>query len=524
MVDEHRANLPLWKKLAYSSGNASGQFLQWAFVSYFVYYFSPTQGVAKTILPMAVTTGIVFYSRFIDGFLEPIVGYWSDNCKSRRGRRIPFLLYGGLPMCLFFFLMWVPPFASGSTAMINWVAGFQILFWFCVTLVFCPYLGLLPEITDSSEERVFISQLMTIFLLVATLAISIVPKFAPIRFGHLGMPIFAAVLGFITIYMPVLFIKEKQHKPHPDEKTYGIIEALQWTLSNRAFVIYIVSSIFLMLGFQTVMNSLMYIVTALLRKPEEFLPVIFLVCMGSVVLSFILIALVQKHFTKKTMYLFSILGLGLLIPLMYFLSEPTILGLPTLPVAYVIFFILGLPMAGMMSMQMPILADIADCDEKQVGYRREAMFFGAQGCIQKYAIATTSLIQGYLFTHYGYSVENPMGVRLLGPVTGCFVLLGFFVFLFYPLDEKTKIIKGKAKTYSLLYFLAAILPIAGPPVGILIGKRYSDSKDEEDRAAGNICMILGALGLALQVGIVIYMFAHHITPLDVFTKLSVPAK
>lgn len=492
MALDHGKKVPALQKFAYAGGNASGQFLQWAFVSYFVYYFSPTQGVGKTILPIIVTTGIVFYSRFVDGFLEPFVGYWSDNCQSRWGRRIPFLMFGGLPMCLFFFLMWVPPFQAGSTPMIAWVAGFQILFWFGVTAVYCPFLGLLPELAESSEERVVITQLMQISLLIATGVVMALPAVMPIKYGYPRPMLIVAIMGLFSIYLPVVFIREKQHRPHPDEKAYGILEALWWTLTNRAFVTYLVSSLFLLLGFQTIMNSILHIVTALLRKGQEFLPVVFGVCLVSVILSFILIIFLQRKFSKKFLYGASILGLALVMPLMYFLGQKSFLGLPVMPVAYALFFLIGLPMAGMMSMQTPIIADIADNDELANGYRREAMFFGAQGFLQKFAIAATSLIQGYLFSHYGYSIDNPMGVRLLGPVTGCFVFIGFIVFLFYTLDEKTKTIKGRQKTVVLLYILSFFIPFLGIP----IGRKFAESGVEAERRSAKTCVVLGALGAA----------------------------
>jgi len=502
MALRNEKGLPTFQKVAYAAGNASGQFLQWAFVSYFAFYYSPTQGMgSRTILPIAVTTGIVFYSRFVDGFLEPFVGYWSDNCRSRWGRRIPFLMFGGLPMCLFFFLMWVPPFPAGSTAMIVWVAGAQILFWFGVTTVFCPYLGLLPEIAESSEDRVKTTQLMQIFLLLATGVVMGLPAVMPIKYGHPGAPLILAVMALVSIYLPVIFIREKRHAPHPEAEHYGVLDALWWTLTNRPFVIYLVSSLLLLLGFQTIMNSMLHIVTALLRKGQEFLPVVFGVCLVSVLLSFIAIIFLQRRFTKKFLYAASILALALVLPLMYFLGEKSILGIPVLPAAYALFFLVGLPMAGMMSMQTPMLADIADYDEKMTGHRREAMFFGAQGFLQKFAIAATSLIQGCLFSRYGYSVSNPMGVRLLGPVTGAFVFLGFIVVLFYSLDEKTKTVRGPQKTMSLLYLLSFFLPVLGIP----IGARFMGSGDAAERAHARVCRALGVLGIAAYAALVVYL-------------------
>ncbi|MEW6200420.1 MAG: MFS transporter [bacterium] len=435
--------LPLWRSLMYSAGNLSNQFLTWTFITYLSFYYSPPEGKGlRELLPIGVTTAVLAIGRILDGFLEPVVGYWSDRTRSRWGRRIPFIMFGGLPMCIFFLLLWLPPYPNNITLTTLHLIITNTGFWFCITIIFCPYLALLPEIAQSSQDRVFISQLMQVFLMIGTGVVMILPAYFKTNYGHPEMYIIITLLGLAAIYMPVIGIPEKKLTiAREAEEDYSIIDALKWTFTNKAFLIYVISSLFMLLGFQTVLNTFLYVITVLLGKPESFLAVVFAFVVVSIFISFVLIYKLTAKYSKKSVLACSYLSLAMVLPLIYFLDYETFFGIPTFYAACALFFILGVPIAGIICLGLPIIADIADYDEKLTGKRREAMFFGAQGILQKYTIGLTFFIQGFLFNRYGYSEANPLGIKLLGPVTSIFVLIGLLVFIFYPLDEKSLTLK-----------------------------------------------------------------------------------
>ena len=75
------------------------------------------------------------------------------------------------------------------------------------------------------------------------------------------------------------------------------------------------------------------------------------------------------------------------------------------------------------------MADIIDFDAKQTGLRREAIFYGIQNTLQKFSFALSSLIFGTTLSLFGSTMEQPLGIRLIGPIAGFFSILGFFVFI-----------------------------------------------------------------------------------------------
>ncbi len=423
--------------MLYSIGNMSGTLVSMPVGMYLMYYYCPPDQ-DKQLISISVMTALIFFGRFFDGFLEPIVGYYSDRTKTRWGRRIPFIAVGGLPLAAFFIMYWYPPFAPNTFAMGAYILIVNTCFWSCITLVFCPYLGLLPDIAPEGKDRLVISQLMQVFMFAGTAIVLLLQsKFTPISEN----PWIFIVMGglcLITIYSTVFGVKEKELSVvREDEEDYSLLEALKWTFTNKAFLIYLISTLFNLLGTQTLQNGLMYIVTVILGRKESDMIQYFGILIGSVFASFFIIQKLCEKYSKKTVNILCSVLLGLMLPLEYLLTQPAIFGIPTTTLSYIMFIFLGFPFAGLMCLGLPILADIADYDEKLHGRRREAIFFGAQGILQKFVIAFTFLIQGQLFNIFGYAKDNPLGVQLLGPVTGAFVLLGALVFAFYPLNEKT---------------------------------------------------------------------------------------
>ena len=86
---------------------------------YFVLvYYSQVLGLSPELAGLAIGAGLIF-----DAISDPLVGYLSDNTKSRLGRRHPYLYASVLPLSLSYFLLWHPP---------AWLQGDMDLFFFLV--------------------------------------------------------------------------------------------------------------------------------------------------------------------------------------------------------------------------------------------------------------------------------------------------------------------------------------------------------------------------------------------------------
>jgi GPH family glycoside/pentoside/hexuronide:cation symporter len=91
--------------------------------------------------------------RIFDAISDPVVGYISDNTRTRWGRRRPFILVGAVLAGVIFALMWQLP-EGRSQAFYFWVfLGASILFFLAYTLYATPFVAFGYEMTADYHER-----------------------------------------------------------------------------------------------------------------------------------------------------------------------------------------------------------------------------------------------------------------------------------------------------------------------------------------------------------------------------------
>jgi glycoside/pentoside/hexuronide:cation symporter, GPH family len=148
--------VPIGQKIAYGLGVPIDNWGNWLYPNLIWPVFNLALGVPPWLISAAL-----FMNRIFDALSDPFFGWWSDNTRTRWGRRRPFILVGGIlaGVCLPL-LFWVTP-GWGSTT----VFGQEITnyFWymvissaFYITIVSSanvPYQSLANELTPSANER-----------------------------------------------------------------------------------------------------------------------------------------------------------------------------------------------------------------------------------------------------------------------------------------------------------------------------------------------------------------------------------
>ena len=97
-------------------------------------------------------------------------------------------------------------------------------------------------------------------------------------------------------------------------------------------------------------------------------------------------------------------------------------------------FLAGIPMAGVNLLPKAITADITDYDEIRTGMRREAMFYATQNLFEKIGSSLAPLLLGVILL-LGDSTDDSLGIRVMGPVAGLIVFMGFWLFRGYRLPS-----------------------------------------------------------------------------------------
>src|SRR5512137_2151374 len=110
-----------------------------------------------------------FFYTLYNAANNPVLGFMSDRTRSRWGRRLPYILFTGLPYAVTFALLFTAPFDGRDNP-----AGLLLYFGTCIviweglyTAIATGYYGLLPEMFGNYAERTDVAAKMNIFQTIA---------------------------------------------------------------------------------------------------------------------------------------------------------------------------------------------------------------------------------------------------------------------------------------------------------------------------------------------------------------------
>ena len=167
-----RGPVSLKTKLAFSSGSLEEAMIGAAGIATMIFY-NQVLGVSPALCGIAFAIGSI-----IDAVSDPIVAAWSDNFRSRWGRRHPFMAFSALPLTLGFYLMYAPPSNLTETQYFFWLIFTVILIRVGKTFYSVPHAALGAELTDDYHDRTKIFGFNTLVGAIGGLLLSGVMLFA----------------------------------------------------------------------------------------------------------------------------------------------------------------------------------------------------------------------------------------------------------------------------------------------------------------------------------------------------------
>ncbi len=422
---------------------------------------------------LTVIGGITALGRIFDAVTDPLVASLSDNCKSKRGRRIPFLAWSAVPFAITTLLVFCAPFSpEGSGLVLNsvWLCIMVLAYYFCITLYCTPYTALYSEITHTESERMLASSAISLTFIVGFA----MGYLGPIVWGALtpvvGSRVTAirltfgifALIALVCMYVPVFAIKESDYVTTQPAQA-NMFESLGKTFKNKSFRIFVGSDVFYWIGLTMFQTGIPYFVSSLLKLPEAFQSM-FLVLMTALSLVFYVpINLVTAKVGKKKMVIFAFALFTAVFAFTAFthgsaenarlLSTP--FGEATLGqlVQGLIMIVCGsLPMAIFGILPQAMVADCAEYDSRETGESRQGMFFAARTFCMKMGQALAMVIFTSLATVGRHAVIGSDGVerivnsgsgyRVAAMAAAVLCALGGIILMFY--NEKK--VLGKENT------------------------------------------------------------------------------
>lgn len=148
MADATARKAGIWTKLAYGLGAVANGIKNNGFEYFLLFYYSQVLGVDFALVGATLMIAMV-----VDGITDPVVGYWSDNLKTRFGRRHPFMYLAAIPVGLMYVLAWNPPASLTGNELFPYLLFVTIGVRVAYTFYEVPSSALVAELTDDYDER-----------------------------------------------------------------------------------------------------------------------------------------------------------------------------------------------------------------------------------------------------------------------------------------------------------------------------------------------------------------------------------
>jgi GPH family glycoside/pentoside/hexuronide:cation symporter len=368
-------------------------------------------------LPVTWYSTFWFFYTIYNALNNPTLGYLSDRTRTRWGRRVPYVLFGGLPYAVAFALVFTAPF-DGKEDPVGLLIyfGVMIVLWEGLyTAIATGYYGLLPEMFGSYRERTDVAAKMNIFQTIALVLGAALPPLLADILGWSGMAVLLSVISVIAIYagLPSLFER-------PDLKTdtsFPFGAALRATFFNRSYLTAAGAQAMRFFATGSLQTGMLFYLKYSLNVEEGLATVIlgiaFLVAMFSLYPWRNWVA--NRLDSRRTLMLANAVMILGIIPMGFS---------PNITFTYAAAIVLGIGLGGLVLIGDVIMTEVVDEDEVKTGHQRAGMYFGMSGFLITLSGLLVSSVFGLMMPAFGYDT--------LLDVQPASVDLGFRIFLTVP--------------------------------------------------------------------------------------------
>ncbi len=154
--------------------------------------------------------------RLTDAITDPLMGFISDNTRSRWGRRRPYIFIGAIAAGLIYVALWQLPPGKGESFYFWYFLIGSFFFYLAYTVFATPWVALGYELTPDYHER---TRLMGVQNFVGQIPYMIAPYFLAIMYnkawfqdeveGAAGLAIIIAVFVIAIGILPAIFLRER---------------------------------------------------------------------------------------------------------------------------------------------------------------------------------------------------------------------------------------------------------------------------------------------------------------------------
>ena len=363
--------------------------------------------------------------RLTDAITDPLMGYISDNTRSRWGRRRPYMFVGAIAVGIIFAALWQLPLGKSESFYFWYFLGGSLIFYLAYTIYATPWVALGYELTPDYHER---TRLMGVQNFIGNIAYMISPYFLAIMYserlfddvvdGAASLAIMIAVVVVALGLLPPLFLRERfKHadaEAGEDEDRAGsavlnaimdFLRAFGMTLKFKPFLKLCAATFLVFNGFILIASFQSYVIIYYVFQGDASGGAEFVGHSGllQAVTALAVIALITWMATKigKRRAFFVSTGVSMVgYALKWVCYTPDNPWLVLIPAPLMAF---GL--AGLFTLMPSMIADVVDMDELNTHERREGMYGSIFWWVVKLGQAVAIAGGGLLLNATGFDVN-----------------------------------------------------------------------------------------------------------------------
>lgn len=387
--------------IAYGIGAAANGIKDNGFGFFLLLFYSQVIGLEAHLVGLALVIVLA-----VDAIANPLVGAWSDNFRSRWGRRHPFMYAAALPVALGYFMLWNPPVGWGQAGLFWYLLGTAIVIRFSILCFQAPSSALVAELSENYDERSVIMSWRLFFAWTAGNIMSVLmfaflfPAFTTElipdgKFNREAYELYGIVASCAMFLIILVSAFGTHHRiryfrqPPPREKlsVLQMLGSIIEPLKNRSFLALFVSKAFAAVAAGLSASLSFYFTIYFWGFSSSQIAIQMMLIFASAIIGKLIGPVISRRYGKKK----GAIGLGLIA----FIGAPMPIVLRLfgiLPpgnsdeifwfVALVAMFDVGLIIA-FQTLTYSMAADLVEQAELKTGRRQEGVIFAAIGFIEK---------------------------------------------------------------------------------------------------------------------------------------------
>jgi len=418
-------------------------------------------------LPAAWVGGAMALTLIFDAICDPLIGEWSDNTRSRWGRRHPFMYAAAVPAAVAFYFLFNPPLGWSQAHLLIYMGVMLVTVRVLLSLYEVPSSALGPELTLDYDQRTSLMSSRFFFGTLGGAGMSILAlqvflrKDATHPLGLLNRAGYSqtAVVAGLAIFLSIMissvgthhFIKSLVHEPRVRGTWREKFHEIAGTVTNRSFLALTISGVVGAISTGMRQGLDFYISAYFFELTPAQMSYLAVAALFAAFAGVVLAPAISSRFGKKPAMIgvfFASLFASITpitLRLIGFLPPNGTRALFIIVLAFT-FVAATLGLTGFIIVSS-MMADVVEDAAVATGQRSEGLLFAANGLISKCVTGVGTFFSGLVLAWVSFpqhAVPGQVDTAVLYhlglvfvPIVAIFSGIAIAVLLFYDIDRST---------------------------------------------------------------------------------------